>query len=110
MEWISVKDKLPYSEQRVLFCDQYGDMHVGCLIKQDNGLLEWFTIGEWLNFHDVIYWLPIEEPPNPLPIKKRWGQKKDFIDTLDERISAIKARNERLQWWVDKHEKDFNKN
>lgn len=66
-EWISVKDRLPPREQRVLGIDQYGDQEV-CNID-----IPWSheTEPRWQKYEgaefDPTHWMPLPESPNEMP-------------------------------------------
>ena len=55
MEWISVKDRLPERNQKVLFVSTANFVHRGFF----NGIV-W-----WDNYHnyDATHWMPLPDPP-----------------------------------------------
>ena len=66
--WISVKDKLPNSEERVLVFEKA----LGKIdnIHKDVITMNWITSsGEWVNMGDnyiVTHWMPLPEPPSTM--------------------------------------------
>ena len=57
-EWISVKDRLPEANQRVLTVDDSGYVVVNCISSRFDG---WFS-----NAFDqkrVTHWMPLPQPP-----------------------------------------------
>lgn len=63
MEWIRTKDRKPKFNKNVLLYDPVGQMVVGCLIKHQNGLVEWFYDGVWTGVSGFTHWMPLPEPP-----------------------------------------------
>jgi hypothetical protein len=58
MEWISVTDRLPAGEQRVLVWSQSNGLHIAYLDL-------W---GQWRDADDnpgkkIVHWMPLPEPP-----------------------------------------------
>jgi hypothetical protein len=55
MEWISVKDKMPPSNERVLICSDCGTVQIGYTTRKD----EWRKVG----VNPVTHWQPLPESP-----------------------------------------------
>lgn len=65
-EWISVKDRLPESNQDVLICFDLDYMAVGFFKECDTGNYWYaYTGGEWVTDCDSepLYWMPLPSPP-----------------------------------------------
>lgn len=65
MEWISVKERLPNSEEYVLVCLKYGRVRVGRYIYNtwnycSGVFMTELAAGEYA----VTHWMPLPEPPN----------------------------------------------
>lgn len=63
-EWISVKERIPDDDQRVLGTD--GEKHeIVCCINSD---CEWVgatsEYGYLMSLREVAYWMPLPNPPN----------------------------------------------
>ncbi len=68
-EWISVKDRLPEENTRVLICTQWGDVWMAsyyseCRIAQAYWDVETLR-GGGIDFKatEVTHWMPLPEPP-----------------------------------------------
>lgn len=59
MEWISVKDKLPEKQTRVLLFDNCG---FGILTGRI-GSAGWYLEGDLDKYANVTHWMPLPEPP-----------------------------------------------
>jgi len=58
-EWISVKNRLPKSTERVLICDAQGWIFTG---SYEDG--QWQqTVGDECGI-EVTHWMPLPRPPN----------------------------------------------
>lgn len=66
MDWVSVKDRIPESEKRVLaYCAKTKKMFVGFFWegKYDKN---WYLVGSkgrWYTATGVTHWAPLPEPP-----------------------------------------------
>lgn len=61
MEWISVNDRLPKNLERVLTCDEYGNMHVFLhreVYKYPFGISENNT-----KYYMPTHWMHLPKPP-----------------------------------------------
>ena len=65
-KWISVKERLPEYEQRVLVCD-VRDNYVGIWSLEkdtDDGTDYWEDDAGWCQpFSEITHWMPLPEPP-----------------------------------------------
>ena len=59
-EWISVKDRLPENDQRVLCFNYNGEYKV---LRWNYIDWMWNSGIEWLKEDYVLYWMPLPEPP-----------------------------------------------
>ena len=57
-EWISIKDRLPESDKKVLITDGR-NMMVSWYYKW-NGMIRWV---DTLYVRDITHWMPLPEPP-----------------------------------------------
>jgi len=62
MKWISVKDKLPNEEQRVIYYFKHTGINVGKYMSTIYGPCFYGETG-WLT-DDVTHWMPLPEIPN----------------------------------------------
>lgn len=62
-QWISVKDRMPEEEQRVLYYFAPVGMHTGRYKKTEHGNVFYGAAG-WLT-DDVTHWMPLPELPKP---------------------------------------------
>jgi len=60
--WISVKDKLPGLEEKVLSINRFNEMHVCALEKRWEGEIEKFWVTDSMTFYPT-HWMPLPEPP-----------------------------------------------
>lgn len=58
--WISVKDRLPENFQKVLCFTRYGDYAV---FRWNYIDYMWNDGIEWYKEKDVLWWMPLPEPP-----------------------------------------------
>ncbi|MBR5593914.1 MAG: DUF551 domain-containing protein [Bacteroidaceae bacterium] len=59
-EWISVKDRLPENDQRVLCFNYNGEYKV---LRWNYIDWMWNSGIEWLKEDYVLYWMPLPQPP-----------------------------------------------
>jgi len=60
MEWISVKEKLPEDNERVLiFENRYNNQYTALYYKERN----WFIVKDYMPAEDVSHWMPLPKPP-----------------------------------------------
>lgn len=60
--WISVKDKIPATNQRVVVLGEFDIVEVGYFDKD-----LWFIADNWESISKPLYWMPL--PPLPEPLK-----------------------------------------
>lgn len=58
-QWISVKDKLPDNDERIIVIDEYSDIHRA---KFENG--RWREFYTWFDIPNVELWMPEPELPD----------------------------------------------
>lgn len=58
-QWISVKDKLPDNDERIIVIDEYGDIHRA---KFEGGC--WRELYTWFDIPNVELWMPEPELPD----------------------------------------------
>lgn len=58
-QWISVKDKLPDNDERIIVIDEYSDIHRA---KFENG--RWRELYTWFDIPNVELWMPEPELPD----------------------------------------------
>ena len=59
-EWVSVKDRLPENDQRVLCFNYNGEYRV---LRWNYIDWMWNSGIEWLKEDYVLYWMPLPQPP-----------------------------------------------
>lgn len=63
-EWISVEDRLPEKEGKYLICTDRGYVTFGFFGNYDgNGNLTILRNNPRFDYRNVIYWMPLPEPP-----------------------------------------------
>lgn len=60
-EWISVEDRLPKHQEKVLVCDTQQKMVTALYLTYDNGGFDWCTSVRLTN--KVTHWMPSPEAP-----------------------------------------------
>lgn len=76
MSWISVEDRLPCSDERVLTIHEGGNQHVMRFTERFKNRIEWVKCflhhdgcGQFQEFYDIeeyceiTHWMPLPEPP-----------------------------------------------
>lgn len=61
MEWISVEERLPKNQQRVIYYFELTGAHVGAYYDSVDGPL--FVGDKGYLTDDVTHWMPLPEPP-----------------------------------------------
>ena len=68
-EWISVKDRLPETDDKVLCCEASGEMYVGMYLKTRR-VAGWIT--PYSGDRPITHWMPIPEPPKMKGGAEEW--------------------------------------
>lgn len=72
MKWINIKKQKPPKCQRVLICDDCGDVGIeetDDVYNYHVGKMTWTQSYKFGNDSTVLYWMPLPEPPEA--IRKR---------------------------------------
>lgn len=62
-EWISVKDRLPENEDRILVYDLHNDIEFGFFNMRDKKFKYFDENGYPYEFLYVTHWMPLPKPP-----------------------------------------------
>lgn len=63
-EWISVKDRLPERDRKVLVIDGHNGIHILAFWRKNRNEWEWITETYGISRkNDVKMWMPLPEPP-----------------------------------------------
>ena len=63
MEWISVKEKLPEKDTKVLYASVYGNIYMGHLETGTGNEFFW-THYYFIEDFKITHWMPLPKPPD----------------------------------------------
>lgn len=90
-KWVSVKNSMPIDGSDVLFCDIYGDIHIGYHIGSEPRT-HFVENGSWETIKDVVAWKAL-----PTPYVESEGNEMIFEEKTEIVISQLRADRDRLQ-------------
>ena len=62
-EWISVEERMPEKEGKYLICTTKGYVTFGYFGDYGNGKMTLYRDNPRFDYRNVIYWMPVPEPP-----------------------------------------------